>query len=244
MDEKKKRNIKEVVKNLLPILIFVILAVIITLIFLPEIKKLATDEGREAFKSFVDSFGIFGWLIGLGISLLQIFVAFIPGEPVEIVMGFVFGPVWGTVICLLANLIASLGIFFFVKRFGLRFIKRAVGDKELTKFKFLSNEKRLELAVLLLFLIPGTPKDVLLYIVPLSKIRFIRYIFITTIARIPSVVTSTVLGDSIAEGNYITAVIVFIITALVAFLGIIFANRYIDRKKKNSTDSEFSDGEA
>ncbi len=230
MDDKKKLYKKEIIKNLIPILIFVIIGVVLTLVFLPEIKKLGTDEGREAFKGFIDSLGIFGWLIGLGISVLQIFVAFIPGEPVELLMGFVFGPVGGTLICLAANFLAASGIFLLVKKLGMPFMKRAVGKSDISRFKFLSDEKKLEIAVLILFLVPATPKDLLLYIVPLSGIGYIKFILITTFARIPSVVTSTILGGSIAEGKYLTAVIVFVLTAAIAFAGLILGNRYIDKK--------------
>ncbi len=230
MDEEKTKKLKELFKNLLPIILFLTIGLILTLIFLPEIKELATDEGREAFKSFIDSLGIFGWLIGLGLCILQILVAFIPGEPVELLMGFVFGPVYGTVICLLANLIAATAIFFLVKKLGLPFIRKAVGEADITRFKFISNERRLELCVLILFLVPATPKDALLYIVPISNIGYWRYILITTFARIPSVVTSTVMGGSLAEGEYLTALSVFILTAVTAVLGIFFGNKYIEEK--------------
>ena len=100
-DEKKKLNIKELLKNSIPIIIFIAIMGILTLILWPYIKELGTEEGREAFKAWVDTLGFGGWLITLGIQLLQIFVAFIPGEPVEIMLGYVWGPWLGTATCLL-----------------------------------------------------------------------------------------------------------------------------------------------
>lgn len=229
-EEKKKLNKKLIIKNLMPIIVFLVIGVILTLLFLPEIKELGTDEGREEFKAFIDSLGIFGWLIGLGISILQTVVAFIPGEPIELLMGFVFGPWLGTFICLLASAISATAIFFIVRRFGMPFIKKTVGEEDLSRFKFLSNERRLELAVLILFLVPATPKDILLYIVPLANISYLRFIILTTFARIPSVITSTVLGGSVAEGEYLFAIIVFAVTAAVALVGVLFGNYYVKRK--------------
>ena len=240
-EEKKKLNKKLIIKNLMPIIVFLVIGVILTLVFLPEIKELGTDEGREEFKAFIDSLGIFGWLIGLGISILQTVIALIPGEPIELLMGFVFGPWLGTFICLLASAISATAIFFIVRRFGMPFIKRAVGEEDLSQFKFLANERRLEVAVLILFLVPATPKDILLYIVPLANISYLRYILLTTFARIPSVITLTVLGGSVAEGEYLFAVIVFAVTAVVALVGVFFGNYYV--KKKNSKKEIGEQGE-
>ena len=65
------------------------------------------------------------------------------------------------------------------------------------------------IASAILFFIPGTPKDALTYIAPLAPMGTLKYLLITTLARIPSVVTSTVLGDRVAEGDYTAAIIVF-----------------------------------
>lgn len=228
--KKVNLSIKNVVKNALPIVLFLILMLALTLAFLPEIKKLATDEGRETFKAWVDGLGFWGWLATLGIQLLQIFVAFIPGEPVELMLGYVWGPWLGTFTCLLGIFIGTSLIYFFVKKLGRKFVIRIVGEADLTKYKFLSNRSRAQLTVFILFFIPGTPKDALTYIAPLAPIPAVSYFLITTFARIPSIVTSTILGDSIANGNYILAIFVFAITALISSLGIIFGNKYVEKK--------------
>ncbi|MBE6532911.1 MAG: TVP38/TMEM64 family protein [Ruminococcaceae bacterium] len=234
MEEKKKLNIKELLKNSLPIIIFILLLLALTLIFLPEIKKLGTEEGREAFGQWIDGLGFGGWLVSLGIQLLQIFVAFIPGEPVELLLGYLWGPWLGMLTCLIGIFIGTLTIFLLVRRFGMPFVKKIVGTDDLTKYKFLANKNKLELTVFVLFFIPGTPKDALTYIAPIAPISPIKYLLIATFARIPSIITSTILGDSIAEGDYILAVAVFVITAIISVLGIIFGNKFIEKKQKDS----------
>ncbi len=234
MEEKKKLNIKELLKNSLPIIIFILLLLALTLIFLPEIKKLGTEEGREAFGQWIDGLGFGGWLVSLGIQLLQIFVAFIPGEPVELLLGYLWGPWLGMLTCLIGIFIGTLTIFLLVRRFGMPFVKKIVGTDDLTKYKFLANKNKLELTVFVLFFIPGTPKDALTYIAPIAPISPIKYLLIATFARIPSIITSTILGDSIAEGDYILAVAVFVITAIISILGIIFGNKFIEKKQKDS----------
>jgi uncharacterized membrane protein YdjX (TVP38/TMEM64 family) len=223
-------NVKQTLKKYIPIVLFVLALGLLTIAFLPEIKWLSNPEGRETFKVWVDSIGFLGWLISLGIQLLQIFVAFIPGEPVELMLGYVWGPWLGTATCLLGIFIGTSLIYFFVKKLGRKFVVRAVGETDLTKYKFLSNRSRAQMTVFILFFIPGTPKDALTYIAPMAPIPTVSYLLITTFARIPSVVTSTILGDSIAEGNYLVAIIVFAITALISVLGIILGNKFVERR--------------
>lgn len=235
--ERKRASAKEIFKSAIPLIIFVLIMVAVTVALWDEIAKLGTPEGRESFKAYIDGIGVLGWFVTLGIQLLQIFVALIPGEPVELMLGFVWGPWLGMVTCLVGILIGTTVIFLLVKRFGRPFVQKIVGDKDLSTYKFLSDPKKIDLTVFILFFIPGTPKDALTYIAPLAPIKPVKYILIATFARIPSIITSTLLGDSIAEGDYLLAIIVFVITALISVLGIIFGNKFIEaRKKKHDSD--------
>ena len=237
-DIKQKIDIKKLLKSSIPILILVAVMVILTIIFLPYLKPLATEEGREEFKNWARGLGFGGWLITLGIQLLQIFVAFIPGEPVEIMLGVVWGSWGGMFTCLLGILIGTTVIYFLARKLGMSFIRKVVGTDDLTKYKFLRDKNKVELTVFILFFIPGTPKDALTYIAPMAPIHPVKYILIATFARIPSIITSTILGDSVVEGNYILAIVIFAITALISVLGIILGNKYIEYRRKKKEAAE------
>ena len=237
MNELKKINIKELLKNSIPIIIFVAAMGVLTLAFWPYIEELGTDEGRIAFKAWIDSLGFGGWLVTLGIQLLQIFVAFIPGEPVEILLGYLWNPWIGMLTCLLGVFIGTLVIFLFVRKYGKKFVTKIVGTEDLTKYKFLSDKNKVEITIFILFFIPGTPKDVLTYIAPLAPISPVKYLLISTLARIPSIITSTILGDRLAEGDWLLAAVVFAVTAVISLLGIIIGNKYVDKKSKNHEEA-------
>lgn len=238
MKDNKKIDLKEILKNSIPILIFIAIMAVLTVIFWPYIEGLATEEGREQFKNWIDGLGFGGWLVTLGIQLLQIFVALIPGEPVELVIGYVWGPWLGMLTCLIGIFIGTATIYFLVRKLGMKFVKKVVGTDDLTKYKFLSNKNKVEITVFILFFIPGTPKDALTYIAPFAPIHPVKYLLIATFARIPSIITSTILGGSIADGDYVLAVIVFVITAIISLLGIIFGNKFIERKQAKNKEKE------
>ena len=231
MDKKK-------IKSIVIFGCFLILMIVLTILLWPFIKSLATEEVRLEFKEKIDSLGVGGWFIMLGIQILQIVVAFIPGEPVEIVMGVFYGPWMGLVTCLLGILIGSIIVYILAKLIGTPFIKIFVDPEEIKKYKFLQNQKRVELTVFLLFFIPGVPKDVLAYMAPFLPIKPVRFFVIATIARIPSVITSTVLGDQLIEGNIISSIIVFAVTAVVSIAGILFHNFYIKKKEAKLKDEQ------
>lgn len=233
-EKKEGITLREKIVGALPLIIFLLLMAALTVIFWPEVAALGTEEGQAAFSELVKESGFWGWLIALGVQLLQIFLAFIPGEPVEILLGVLFGPWLGTFTCLLGIFIGTLTIYFLSRSLGMKFVRRAVGDKDITKYKFLSDPRKIELTVFILFFIPGTPKDALTYIAPLAPIAGWKYLLIATFARIPSVVTSTILGDSIKNGDYTLAVIVFIITALISALGFILGSLYVKKKGKTN----------
>ena len=136
----------------------------------------------EQFRAWVDSHGVWGRLAVLGMMMFQVFVAIIPGEPLEIGAGYAFGAVEGTLLCVLATSLSGILIFLIVKKFGMRFVTLFVSEEKIHSLKFLQNTHRLNLIAFLLFFIPGTPKDVLTYVVGLTPMRLSTWIFITTVA--------------------------------------------------------------
>ena len=104
------RSLREKIIGALPLILFLLLLSALTFIFWPEVAALGTEEGGAAFSKLVRDSGFLGWLIALGVQLLQIFLAFIPGEPVEIMLGVLFGPWLGTFTCLFGIFIGTLAI--------------------------------------------------------------------------------------------------------------------------------------
>lgn len=193
----------------------------------------------ELFRDWVDSHGVFGRLAFLGMMMFQVFVAIIPGEPLEIGAGYAFGVLEGTALCLLATTLASGVIFLIVKKYGMKFVTLFVAEEKIRSLKFLRNTRRLEFIVFLLFFIPGTPKDVLTYMVGLTPMKLRVWLLITTVARIPSVVTSTIGGDALGTQEYLFAVIVFVATAAVSGLGVLAyrgIRRWHQRREQGERD--------
>ena len=200
----------------------------------PLTKLLATEEGRAEICGRVETFGIFAPLIFLLLMAVQIIIAFIPGGPLEIVGGMLFGGWNGVLFTTLGTLLGTLTVYGLVKRFGRPLVQLFVNEKRIQKFHFLQDEERLSFWVFVLFLIPGIPKDMLTYLVPLTRMEGRRFVLLSTLARFPSLVASVLVGDSLADGRYWLSVTICAIGAVAVFLGYQFRNHIMKEHKKKS----------
>ncbi len=222
------------------IAVFSLIAVLALLIWLTVFlgKRFAAFGTKpEEFKAFVEGYGWKGWLVALGIQMVQVVVSFIPGEVVEIGIGYTFGALEGTLLCLLGVGLASALVFAFVKSMGIRAVELFISRDKIDQLKFINSEKRLKRLIFLLYFIPGTPKDVFTYFAGLTRIRLHEFLVISLIARIPSVVSSTIGGNLIQEKDYLAAVLLFAITGAVSLAGMLVYNRLRDRRAQKR-DSE------
>ncbi len=196
------------------------------------------------FSSLVENAPISGRLIFLAIQILQVFVAFIPGEVVEVAAGAVFGPIEGTGLSLLGIAIGSTIIFLLTKWLGIKFVSLFISEEKINSMKFIKNNRRLNNLVFIIFFIPGTPKDLLTYFVGLTRMKLFHFLGLSLVARIPSVLTSTLAGDAINNNEWKSAIIIFAATGIVSIIGIIIYNLVVRKKNKESTEITDSDTEA
>ncbi len=203
--------------------IYIISLVAITFIALPFFKSI---KNPEEFKAYIDSFGVWGILVVLFIQIAQIVVALIPGEFVEFICGALYGWLGGLLLCLLGIAIGQAIIFFSVKFLGKDFIEIVAGSKAMEKLKFLQDEKKLKAIIFILFFVPGTPKDLITYLVPLTKIKLKDFLLISLFARIPSVISSTYAGSLFIDSNFKMLLITYGAIAVFSLIGFIIYKAY------------------
>ena len=199
----------------------------------PVIKEISTTEGQLAFKDKVDGLGIWGILLLFGLQAAQVFLFIIPGEPIEILAGMCYGTVWGTVFIIVSNLIISCAIFLMVRKFGKKFVYNFNDKEKISKIensKLFQNPKKIEYIMLILFLIPGTPKDLITYLAGLLPIRFRNFILISNIARFPSIISSTLAGANIAVGDFKMSIILYLAILVIVGICILIINK-LDKDK-------------
>lgn len=215
--------------------IFCALTVVGVIVF----RKYLTDA--ELIRSWVAENYFLGALAVILICAVQVIVALIPGEAVEIACGYVFGTWGGALICSLGILLGSITVILLVRRFGRRFVESLYPREKIDSLPILNDPKKRNLVTCILFLIPGTPKDLLTYIIGLTEMSIPLYILLTTVSRFPSVIMSTMSGDAFGDGRLMKAMVVFIITAVISGVGyllyLILQKRF-GASKRNKKDKK------
>lgn len=179
-------------------------------------------KNPSVVKQQLEGYGFFGECILTLVMALQVVFVFLPGEIIEVLAGFIYGPIEGMIVCLIGAAIGSIIIYVFVQKLGLLFIDKLIGKEKLEQVSFLKNQERLGIALFIIFFIPGTPKDIITYFMPLTNMSLPKFLLITTVARIPSVITSTIGGNALGMAEYEFMAIVFIVTGLFSLAGLLF----------------------
>lgn len=214
---------------------FVVILVLLTLLFTKVLSPYLTSA--DQLREFLNTYGWKGRFILLGLQCLQVVVAFIPGEIIELGAGYAYGAFQGLLICLVGVALSSSIIFLLVKKIGTPMVEMFISREKMKQLAFLNDEHKLKRLTFWLFFIPGTPKDVLTYFVGLTDMSLLQFLFITLIARIPSVVSSTVCGQMLGDKDYVTAAIVFAATGIISIIGYYLYNRFVESKKQEKAGS-------
>ena len=210
------------------LIVFIAIIAIIVVIAWPYVADVFSEGGVDRLVERVQSAGPAGVLILFGMQFLQILVAFIPGEVVQLAAGLMYGPLFGSIIILVGCVISSSIIYLLVRKLGAPFVQSMVSTEHLEKFHSFEESGKLDIIVFILFLIPGMPKDVFTYLVPLTDMEIKRFVVLSNVARIPGVLASTYTAHGLAEGDIVGPIVVVALVAIVAAAGIIFRDRIMD----------------
>ena len=189
-------------------------SIAITIYLWPYIKELSSVEGRQRLIETVTNAGPWGVLVLIALQLIQVIIAAIPGEVVQIVAGILYGPFFGAIIILGGALLSTMFVYWLVQKLGTPFVSKIVPAGTREKLDFITRTSKIDIIVFIVFLIPGIPKDFVTYIISLTDVRPSHFFLFSTLGRVPGVIASVYIGSSFAEGNWVVLV-VFIAIALV-----------------------------
>ncbi|MBQ3507655.1 MAG: TVP38/TMEM64 family protein [Clostridia bacterium] len=172
------------------------------------------------------------------ISAVQVIVALIPGEFVEIAAGYCFGSWIGSLLCLFGIVLGSCTTILLVRYFGSRFVYAFYPREKIEALPIINDPPKRNMLTFILFVIPGTPKDLFTYAIGLTDMSIPLYVALTTAARFPSVILSTLSGDAVGTKDYTLAVVFVIVTAVVSGVGLLLYNMLLKRKKHKAQKPE------
>lgn len=190
---------------------------------------------RDRIREFITSFGWGAPLVFMGIQILQVIFAPVPGEATGFIGGYLFGVLKGFFYSSAALAIGSW-INFSIGRFlGIRFVRKMIPPDKFERFD--SMLKRQGLIVLfLLFIFPGFPKDYLCLFLGLSTLPLKVFILMATIGRMPGTFLLSLQGAYLYEEKYLFLGIAAGACALMAGLAYRYRERLYQWAEKFNND--------
>ncbi len=234
----QKTDKSKIKKYLITALIVLALAAVLIICYKSVRPVIKFILDRDKIRAWVSKWGFLSKLAFIAMVIVQVVIAFIPGEPFEIAAGYAFGVIEGTLLCLIGITVGSIIVFWIVRKFGVRVVNLFFSGHESRKLRFLHEKRKLNSLVFILMLIPGTPKDLISYFVGLTDIKFSTWVLIVIIARIPSVITSTLGGSTVSGGNTCLTVIIFAVTIAISVVGLVCYNYICKKNETAETDIE------
>ena len=173
----------------------------------------------DVLKAWIDEHYLIGIIMMILLCAVQVVIALIPGELLEIAAGYVFGGFMGSVVCVLGTTLGSVIAIMLARRFGRRLVESLYPREKIDALPILNAPKKRNIMTFLLFLIPGTPKDLFTYVIGMTEMSIPLYLALTTFARLPSIVMSTIGGGALGDDRFGHAVIMFVIAGVVSGCG-------------------------
>ncbi|MCX8021335.1 MAG: VTT domain-containing protein [Syntrophorhabdaceae bacterium] len=220
-----KKNITSII---LRIILWFLVLMLIALMFYVYHEGIWRDIIRfyrffyepKRLKAFIASFGPLSSVVFIFVQAFQVVLAPIPGEITGFIGGLLFGNTIGLIYSTIGLTLGSLGAFTITRTFGIKFVEKVVKKEYIDRFNDFVTHKGLNITFVL-FLLPGFPKDSLCYLLGLTRIKVVDFLFFNIFGRLPGTLMLTLQGNAVRNEKYkqfIWLLIISLIAIIVLYL--------------------------
>ena len=220
-----KRKIKRKIFTALGCVL--LLSGLLALLFSGDNKQVIIDifsgQPIETILEEVQSLGWQGGVVFGALSMLQVILTFLPAEPVQVLAGISYGLWVGVGICMVGVVIGNSIIYILYKVYGAR-LNDYFHKKIEVDFDVLRSSKRVTLLIFILYFLPAIPYGLICFFTASLNTRYPRYIIVTTLGSLPSVVIGVALGH-ITTNNWIVSLVILAVLIVVIVLLYVFRSK-------------------
>jgi uncharacterized membrane protein YdjX (TVP38/TMEM64 family) len=190
-------------------------AVLALVLWGPEVYAFVGD--RQRVQGWVEGFGAWAPAIIFALELGQVLLAPVPGQAIEAVSGYLFGPWLGVLYAFSGLALGSLLSFWLARRFGRPLAVRLAGWDAVAWLDELA-ERGGSLFFFLIWLLPFVPDDLACLAAGLTPMSTGRFLLLMVTGRLPGIVFSVWVGASLGNVGLVWWVVLFVALALAALL--------------------------
>ena len=182
---------------------------------------------REAVTTSMDHLGIWGPLVLAVLFLLQVFLAFIPGQALMIASGYLYGFWGGFLLSWLSLVVGGEFTFVLARRYGRDFAEKWISSSVLARWDKIARGQSVIFYTITLVM-PFVPNDAMCYVAGLGRINHRRFSLANLLGRgMACVITSWVGAFGLHAPSYVWIIVLSL--ALLALLAWQFA-RYLQSR--------------
>jgi uncharacterized membrane protein YdjX (TVP38/TMEM64 family) len=149
-----------------------------------------------------------------GMQVLQVIICIVPGQPIQFAASYMYGIVRGYLISIIGAFIGATVAFYISKLLGRDAVGELFGEERIEDYRRKLNSGRGLMAVLLIYLIPGVPKDLTAYAAGVSDLRIRPFLIVSTIGRSPAMLGSLLFGHFFGTKNYRAIAVLAAVTVI------------------------------
>ena len=199
------------------LLLFIMIGIPILLIVFFH-NSIFSKEGLADLPNKLSRHRGIGWLVLTILQFVQILVCFIPGQPIQVAASYLYGIGGAYLISIIGAIIGTIVTYHIARFLGTDFMHLMFGEEHVKDYIHKLNSRKAYMIILLIYLIPGVPKDIVSYIAGISDIKIEPFLILSTIGRTPGLIGSMLLGKFWASHNIVGIVCVCVISAVILIL--------------------------
>lgn len=213
-DYSRKKKIAAIIKF---VLLLIVIAGIPAFLYLKFGSEIFSKDSADRLVTYLMANKHISALIIVILQILQVIICVIPGQPIQFAASYMLGVGGGLLLSLIGAAIGATIAFYLAKLLGRDMLYLIFDKNKVQDYQRKLNSGKGLLIVLLIYVLPGVPKDLVAYVAGISEMKFKPFIFISTIGRCPGMIGSLLLGHFYGAGNY-RAIGVVIIAAVIILI--------------------------
>jgi uncharacterized membrane protein YdjX (TVP38/TMEM64 family) len=199
--------------------IFLLIVILITLFRFREIilNTLSWFGSREAIASSMEHAGFWGPVVLFILFVLQVFLAFIPGQALMVACGYLYGFWGGFLLSWLSLVIGGEIAYILARNYGRPFAEKWISLTVLERWNKAAAGQGIAFFAISLVM-PLVPNDAMCYVAGLGSISRIRFSIANLLGRgMACVITSAVgaFGGNIPWQGWVILIAIFVIVGLI-----------------------------
>lgn len=176
-----------------------------------------TNATKEQIQDSIAKLGIRAYIVVFILSMLQVVLTFVPAEPLHVIAGISFGLWKGMAVCLAGIMVGNTIVYILYKLFGTKLTDYFAANVDFD-FDAVKVSNKLALIVIILYCLPAIPYGIICFFAATMGIKYPKYILITGIGSIPSLVLDVGLGHITMSTSWAVSIIVFIVILILLIL--------------------------